>query len=89
MKLRIKTLRRVIREALKQINNVDEADLDPNLDPSNNPGRPDDAYDYLGMHPSPEMAMAHPAAGGGSTSLGSDSSGEVSGDEEPTPEVTR
>ena len=85
MKLRIKTLRRVIREVLKKIKEVD-------LDPSNNPGRPDDAFDYLGMHPSPEMAMAHPGAGGGTTSLsgGSGSEGEASAgpSEEPGLEVT-
>lgn len=39
---------------------VDEVDTDP----SNNPGRPDDAFDYLGMHPKPEAAMAPPHAGG-------------------------
>lgn len=42
-----------------------EADLDPLVDPANNPGRPEDPYEYIGMHPSPTMAMAHPAAGGG------------------------
>lgn len=40
---------------------LDEVDTDP----SNNPGRPDDAFDYLGMHPKPEAAMSHPFAGGG------------------------
>jgi hypothetical protein len=39
---------------------LDEVDTDP----SNNPGRPDDPYDYIGMHPKPEAAMAHPFAGG-------------------------
>lgn len=39
---------------------IDEVDTDP----SNNPGRPDDPYAYLGMHPPPTAAMAHPFAGG-------------------------
>lgn len=39
---------------------LDEVDTDP----SNNPGRPADAFDYIGMHPKPEAAMAHPFAGG-------------------------
>lgn len=58
-------LRRLIREV--------------DLDPSNNPGRPSDPYEYLGMHPDPKAAMAHPAASGGSVSLASDS-GSGSGD---------
>ena len=40
---------------------LDEVDTDP----SNNPGRPGDAFEYIGMHPKPEAAMAHPFAGGG------------------------
>lgn len=39
---------------------VDEVDTDP----ANNPGRPSDPFEYLGMHPKPEAAMAHPFAGG-------------------------
>lgn len=49
------------------------------LDPSNNPGRPSDAYEYVGMKPPPTAAMAHPGAsgggGGGGASGGSDSGG--------------
>lgn len=35
-------------------------------DPSNNPGRPADAAEYLGMHPKPTAAMSPPYASGGS-----------------------
>lgn len=52
---------------------VDEVDTDP----ANNPGRPDDPYDYLGMHPPPEAAMAHPFAGGAG-------GGEGGGDADPS-----
>jgi hypothetical protein len=46
---------------------IDEVDLDP----SNNPGRPADPYEYLGMHPAPTAAMSHPyATGGGSAAPG-------------------
>jgi len=50
-------LRSLIREMLAEVD----------TDPSNNPGRPEDPYDYLGMHPPANAAMAHPGAGGGST----------------------
>lgn len=107
MKIRIGTLRRVIREALREqtwmpgryypgaepmsaedadrINSrLGEEDELPDLDevdtdPSNNPGRPDDAYDYLGMHPKPTAAMAPPHAGGGQTSGASGGVGAPSG----------
>lgn len=49
---------------------LDEVDTDP----SNNPGRPADAFDYLGMHPKPEAAMSHPFAGGGGGENGADPS---------------
>lgn len=39
---------------------LDEVDLDP----SNDPGRPGDAYEYIGMHPSATAAMSHPFANG-------------------------
>lgn len=61
MKITIKNLKRIIREALSEIENVNEVDTDP----SNNPGRPADPFDYIGMHPKATAAMAHPAAGGG------------------------
>ena len=48
----------------EELEELDE-DGDYLTDPSNNPGRPDDAYEYLGMHPKPTAAMAHPSAGGG------------------------
>lgn len=58
---------------------IDEVDLDP----SNNPGRPADPYEYLGMHPAPTAAMSHPyATGGGSAAPGSypASGGDSGGD---------
>lgn len=57
MRLRLGTLRRIIREVI----DLDEVDTDP----SNNPGRPADAYDYLGMHPKATAAMAPPGSSGG------------------------
>ena len=96
MKIRLGTLRRLVRESLDEeawmpgryypgaepvkgpdrdrLNQPlgeedDDEDLDivdeVDTDPSNNPGRPADPYDYLGMHPKPEAAMAPPHAGGG------------------------
>lgn len=64
----------------------EEDDLDEvDTDPSNNPGRPADAYEYLGMHPKPEAAMAHPFAGGASPSAtGADPSAPP---DEPTEDV--
>lgn len=61
---------------------LDEVDTDP----SNNPGRPDDAFDYLGMHPKPEAAMSHPFAGGGGGEGGADPSSppDAASPEEPT-----
>lgn len=57
---------------------LDEVDTDP----ANNPGRPDDPFDYLGMHPKPEAAMAPPHAGGAS---GGDSGADPSAPpDEPT-----
>ena len=77
MKIRVGVLRRIIQEALTQVD----------TDPSNNPGRPDDAYDYLGMHPKPEWAMAHPASGGGEGGGGADGSSEAEpGEEGAAPE---
>lgn len=46
---------------------LDEVDTDP----ANNPGRPADAFEYLGMHPKPTAAMSHPFAGGGGGETGS------------------
>lgn len=44
----------------------DDEDLDEvDTDPSNNPGRPADAFDYIGMRPKSGAAMAHPFAAGG------------------------
>lgn len=69
--------------ALHAEENLDEVDLDP----TNNPGRPDDAFEYLGMHPSPTAAMSHPFAdgGGGDGGAGSDDTGEP--ETEPTKET--
>ena len=68
---------------------LDEVDTDP----SNNPGRPEDAYEYLGMHPSPTAAMAHPAAAGTGVASGEGGDGETSsepvgGAEEPAKKPT-
>jgi len=51
----------MIREALAEKDELDEVDTDP----SNNPGRPADAFEYVGMRPKPTAAMAHPFSGGG------------------------
>lgn len=72
MKIRLGSLRRLIREALTQVD----------TDPNNNPGRPEDAFEYLGMHPPPEWALAHPSLGGGGGSEG-EASGEDSSEAEP------
>lgn len=65
MKIRISTLKRIIREALNEVD----------TDPSNNPGRPADAYEYLGMRPKPTAAMAHPSLGGGGAGGGAGGTG--------------
>lgn len=78
MKIKLSLLRKLIREAIyreeawvseqnlgdneEEVEDLDEVDTDP----SNNPGRPADPYEYLGMHPSPTAAMSHPSAGGSS-----------------------
>jgi hypothetical protein len=104
MRIRLGTLRRIIREALANqqaevpgrwrpsygdpvsrtdadrlgdsLGELDEVDTDP----ANNPGRPSDAFDYIGMHPKPEWALAHPAAGGAG---GEGGEGEGSSEAEP------
>lgn len=96
MLLKLKTLRTLIREAICISMNEEEAaeeltadptsTLDPLVDPANNPTRPDDPYDYLGMHPDPGKAMAHPGAGGAAGGA-SDSVEAVGGDITP-PDVT-
>jgi len=68
-----------LNQPLGEEDELDEVDTDP----SNNPGRPADAYEYLGMHPEPTAAMAHPAAGGGSVSLGGGDVDGGDGGEEP------
>lgn len=70
MKTTLRTLRKIVREELTRVHEVD-------TDPSNNPGRPEDPYEYLGMRPRPEMAMAHPSLGGGGADAGGDASGSV------------
>jgi hypothetical protein len=70
----IKELKLIIREILsekrqltkskkliKKSVELDEVDTDP----SNNPGRPADAYDYIGMRPNAAWAMSHPSLSGG------------------------
>jgi hypothetical protein len=50
--------------------NIDEDNLDEvDTDPSNNPGRPEDPYAYIGMRPEPTWALAHPGASGGSVAI--------------------
>ena len=61
----------LIREALEER----EEDLfEVDTDPSNNPGRPSDPYEYIGMHPPANAAMAHPGVASGGGGGGSDSS---------------
>jgi hypothetical protein len=71
MKIRLGQLRKLVRESIRSIK-LKEVDLDP----SNNPGRPADAYEYIGMHPSPTAAMSPPHAGGGGGE-GGGASGDV------------
>ena len=56
-------------EAVDDVEDIEEyieEDLyEVDLDPSNNPGRPSDPYDYLGMHAKPGAALAHPSISGG------------------------
>lgn len=70
MKISIRALKRLISEALHEVD----------TDPTNNPGRPADAYDYLGMHPNPLWAMAHPSSTGGGGGDGSSESEPVGDD---------
>ena len=80
VRLTLGRLKGLIREAI-----LDEVDTDP----SNNPGRPADAYEYLGMHPSPTAAMSHPFAGGASADGGADPSQPPDdvGDDEGSPPI--
>lgn len=63
----------------KKDEELDEVDTDP----SNNPGRPDDAFEYLGMHPSPTAAMSPPSAAGSGEEGGGEASSEPVGGEQP------
>lgn len=75
-------IREAILDDIGECGDEDEDYLEEvDTDPSNNPGRPADAFDYLGMHPKPEAAMAHPSSGGGGGSTGSTTAGESSTDE--------
>ena len=73
MKITIKELKLVIKELLNK-ENLDTEDDDAyeldevDTDPSNNPGRPADAYDYVGMRPNAAWAMSHPSLSGGGDS---------------------
>lgn len=88
MKLTVKQLKETIRRSLLSEESwvpgrwmpndgepVDQDELQEiDTDPANNPGRPSDPYEYIGMHPASNAALAHPAvASGGATS-------DVSGD---------
>lgn len=62
-------------ERLNNPSDVEYEDEDEDLDevdtdPSNNPGRPDDPYEYIGMHAKSGAAMAHPAVSGGVPTTG-------------------
>jgi len=59
-----------------EADDLDEVDADP----SNNPGRPADAFEYLGMHPSPTAAMAHPAAAGSGGASGGEAASSAQGE---------
>lgn len=65
--LSVRELKTQIRKFLFEIN----------TDPSDNPGRPQDPYDYLGMRPRAGLPMAHPALTG-DTNSNSSQEGEVS-----------
>jgi hypothetical protein len=56
---------------------LDEVDTDP----SNNPGRPDDPYEYIGMHTKPGSALSHPAISGGVPTTGTSGTSSGTGDE--------
>ena len=62
MKTSVGELRALVRRLIAEVN----------TDPSDNPGRPDDPHAYIGMHPDPGWAMAHPALGGAPVSLTSE-----------------
>lgn len=116
MKLKLRTLRKLVREAMSEqawvpgryypatneplsgdeqdklnqpggmfSDELDEVDTDP----SNNPGRPADAHEYVGMRPKATYALAHPSLDGGGAAAPGDApagSGEVAPDAgtEPT-----
>ena len=78
----------LIREMIREVD----------TDPANNPGRPADAYDYVGMRPKATWAMSHPSLDGGAAAgaggeAGSESEGGAEGGElgvpdgEPTEEA--
>ncbi len=99
MKLKLRTLRKLVREALSEqawvpgryypstneplsgdeqdklnqpsgmFSDFDELD-EVDTDPSNNPGRPADAHDYIGMRPKSTYALAHPSLDGGAGATG-------------------
>lgn len=82
MKLTVKQLKEVIRGSLLSEESWvpgrwmpdDGEPVDPDelqeidTDPSNNPGRPSDAYEYIGMHPTANAALAHPSVATGASS---------------------
>lgn len=101
MKITVKQLKEVIRSSLLSEESwvpgrwmpdssepVDPDELQEiDTDPSNNPGRPSDAYEYIGMHPAANAALAHPsvatgAGGGESSTMNFSSHSDVSTDEE-------
>lgn len=74
IRITIKELKSIIKDVLSEKRQItklkktrnksvelDEVDTDPN----NNPGRPADAYDYIGMRPKATAALAHPSLSGG------------------------
>lgn len=69
MFIRFGDLKRLIREALDDDEQNDGSIDEVDLDPSNNPGRPNDAHEYIGMRPAATAAMSHPAIGGSGASI--------------------
>lgn len=66
-------------QPLGEDEDLDEVDTDP----SNNPGRPADAFEYLGMRPDPKAAMAPTSLSGGGSG-DSDTADPSSPPDEPT-----
>lgn len=65
-------------DEMDRLNQPNGQDLDEvDTDPTNNPGRPADAFEYLGMRPDPKAAMSPPSLGGGTGGEEGDSSSDA------------